>query len=217
MRTCKYLLLISVFVIIISILFFDNIIYDIKYFYLSAKYKIYKNDGTCPKCQTTFTDEVQEHKKAYYNEGIEPQFNNTDLRKLYKKRELKKLESNDLFYVRNLKYSQPYILPKAYNFIYKICEEYNDSCSKNELDYIPIIITSVTRTKENVIRLQKINLNAIQESAHLKGKTFDISYKTFGKYNKQLELFIDILLTYKEKNLCFVKYERNGCLHITVN
>ena len=217
MRIIKYLLLISVFAIIISIFFFDNIISDIKYLYLTARYKFYKNDGTCPNCQIMFTDDVQEHKKAYYNEGIEPQVYNVDLRKLYRNKRLKKLESNDLFYVRNLKYSEPYILPKAYNFIYKICEEYNDSCLNNDIDYIPIVITSVTRTKESVEKLKKINQNAIQESAHLRGKTFDISYKKFGNYNKQLKLFTGILLNNNKNSLCFVKYERNGCLHITVN
>ena len=87
----------------------------------------------------------------------------------------------------------------------------------NNLDYIPLTITSLTRTKESVNRLIQNNQNAIEESAHLKGKTFDISYKAFGSNTKQFGLFADILNEERKKELCFVKYESNGCLHITVN
>jgi hypothetical protein len=139
------------------------------------------------------------------------------LEKLYRKRILKKIESNDLYFVRKLRYSDPYLLPKANEFIVNICRKYNDSCLSNDLDYIPLTITSMTRTKESVKRLTRNNQNAIEESAHLMGKTFDISYKAFGKNVEQFKLFTAILNEDRKEQRCFVKYERNGCLHITVN
>jgi uncharacterized protein YcbK (DUF882 family) len=164
-----------------------------------------------------FTDGVAEHKKAYQNEGIEAQQTNNDLYGLYKKNKLTKIESNNLFFVRNLTHSKPYILPKASNFIYKICKEYKDDCEKMNLEYIPVLITSVTRTIESVNKLRTTNGNAIKESAHLNGKTFDISYVHFGNNDKQMGILTNILKKYNTEKLCFVKYERNGCLHVTVN
>jgi hypothetical protein len=83
---------------------------------------------------------------------------------------------------------------------------------------IPIVFSSGTRSVEGVKRLQKRNENSIKESAHLRGKTFDINYTQFGKKNKQqVEVFVKILNKYNKENRCFVKFEQNGCLHITVN
>lgn len=217
MKAIKYVLFFSIIALIISVFILRDRMPDIMYYYYSLKYTFYKNDGTCPGCQVNFTDNVYQHKKAYKSEGIKPQLNSKNLEKLYRKRILKKIESNDLYFVRKLRYSDPYLLPKANEFIVNICRKYNDSCLSNDLDYIPLTITSMTRTRESVRRLTKNNQNAIEESAHLMGKTFDISYKAFGSNKKQFGLFAEILNEERKKELCFVKYESNGCLHITVN
>ena len=217
MKAIKYIVVITLIALTIFVISMWDRIPEIRYLYYSFIYSLYKNDGTCPGCQVNFTDNVYQHKKAYKSEGIKPQLNSKNLDRLYRKRVLKKIESNDLYLVRRLSYSDPYLLPKANEFILNICRKYNDSCLRNNLDYIPLTITSLTRTKESVNRLTKNNQNAIEESAHLKGKTFDISYKAFGSNKKQFGLFAGILNEERKKELCFVKYESNGCLHITVN
>lgn len=217
MKAIKHVLFFSIIALIISVFILWDRMPAIRYYYYSLKYTFYKNDGTCPGCQVNFTDNVYQHKKAYKSEGIKPQLNSKNLEKLYRKRILKKIESNDLYFVRKLRYSDPYLLPKANEFIVNICRKYNDSCLSNDLDYIPLTITSMTRTRESVRRLTKNNQNAIEESAHLMGKTFDISYKAFGKNVEQFKLFTAILNEDRKEQRCFVKYERNGCLHITVN
>lgn len=217
MKAIKHIAVITIVAMTISTIYMWDRVPEFRYFYYKFKYTLYKNDGTCPGCQVNFTDNVYQHKKAYKSEGIKPQLNSKNLDRLYRKRILKKIESNELYLVRKLSYSDPYLLPKAYEFIVNICRKYNDSCLSNNLDYIPLTITSLTRTKESVYRLTKNNQNAIEESAHLKGKTFDISYKAFGRNTKQFGLFAGILNEERKKELCFVKYESNGCLHITVN
>jgi hypothetical protein len=62
----------------------------------------------------------------------------------------------------------------------------------------------------------KSNANAIENSAHLKGKTFDISYRAFAGNRKQSGAFIEVLRELRAEGKCYVKYERNGCLHVTV-
>ncbi len=64
--------------------------------------------------------------------------------------------------------------------------------------------------------LMKGNPNAIKSSIHLKGKTFDVSYKAFNKNDSQIKLFIKVLNELRLENRCYVKSERNGCLNITV-
>lgn len=217
MKIFKYILFLSILTLTFCIVRYWDKIIGIGYRIKSKNYRLYKNDGTCPGCQTNFTDNIADHKKAYYREGIKPQPNSEKLEQLNKKGILKPIVTNKYFYVGQLDYSYPYLLPKAHDFIYEICKKYNDSCSRNNLDYIPITITSLTRTKESVERLTRTNQNAISESAHLRGKTFDISYREFGDNSKQFELFTALLNEYRERDACFVKYESNGCLHITVN
>lgn len=217
MKIFKYIIFLSIFTLTFCVVRYWDKIIGIGYRIQSKNYRLYKNDGTCPGCQTIFTDNVADHKKAYYREGIKPQQDADNLEKLNRKGILKSVVSNKLFYIGQLDYSYPYLLPKAHDFIYEICRKYKDSCASNNLEYIPITITSLTRTKETVEKLTKINQNAITESAHLKGKTFDISYREFGEKSKQFKLFTDVLNQYRERDLCFVKYESNGCLHITVN
>lgn len=59
--------------------------------------------------------------------------------------------------------------------------------------------------------------NSIKNSAHLHGKTFDVSYAAFTSNSRQLGLFIETISLLRRQNKCYVKFERNGCLHITVN
>jgi hypothetical protein len=82
---------------------------------------------------------------------------------------------------------------------------------------VPFTISSATRSKESVDELMENNDNAIKNSPHLHGKTIDIKYSAFNKNTEQLKVFTTTLLLFKNKNKCFVKYERNGCLHTTVN
>jgi hypothetical protein len=111
----------------------------------------------------------------------------------------------------------PSLSPKAVIFLDTLSNAYHQRCETEQLFYIPFEITSLTRTVESVARLTKNNNNAISESPHLHGKTFDVSYRAFYNNNKQKEAFFDALSSLQKQKKCFVKFERNGCLHITVN
>jgi hypothetical protein len=229
MKQLRYVLMFFLFLLVLTFLLrhnvpaIGNVYYNFQCQVLNNRLtrflniSIAKPNEWCPKCEFNFTDNVSQHKKAYYLEGIQPQKNNQRLNRLYTKGVLKKLESNNYFYIRDLNYSYPYLLPEAQKFIFNLCKMYSDSCANNHLDYVPITITSITRTIESVERLKMNNRNAISESAHLRGKTFDISYTAFGCNTKQFKMLSDILVQCRRENQCFVKYETNGCLHITVN
>lgn len=115
-------------------------------------------------------------------------------------------------------HSDPLLLTKAVDLLTNIGSLYKSEVDKAGLTYVPFEITSATRTIESVKRLQKGNENAIKNSAHLKGKTFDIGYINFADYPQQRALFIQVLKSFNEEKKCFVKFEvSQKCFHVTAN
>lgn len=172
----------------------------------------------CESCDQLFTDGISVHELAYKKEGIKSQKNSLELNNLKSKGVLKKITTNDNYIVRDMDYSDPLLLTKAADLLTNISRLYRSEIDKAGLKYVPFEITSATRTIESVKKLQQENNNAIKNSAHLKGKTFDIGYINFANYPKQRAIFISILKSFREENKCFVKYEiGQKCFHITAN
>lgn len=175
----------------------------------------YGGSGICFGCSETFTDNVKTHALAYTTDGIEPQTDDKAIDNLFKSATLLEVKTDSLYIVRKLHYSNPYILPKGFVFIQDLAKRYYSKCKLDSVKYVPFTISSVTRSMESVNKLMKNNSNSIKNSAHLKGKTFDISYRAFNNNEQQVKLFIETLKELREENKCYVKFERNGCLHIT--
>lgn len=172
--------------------------------------------GNCKDCANLFPDKVKVHQRAYTFEGIDHQPDDVGLQRLFRKGKLAEITSNQFYTVRPLQYSKPLLLPKAVSFLDELSRLYNQKCQANSIKYIPFTISSLTRSEESVRRLMKSNSNSISNSPHLKGKTFDVSYLAFNNNKKQNAAFIHALNTLRLKGKCYVKFERNGCLHITV-
>jgi hypothetical protein len=164
-----------------------------------------------------FNDGINAHEIAYRHDGIREQQNDEGLIKLGKKNVLKEIESNDFYIVRDLTHSQPLLLSKAVDFLDKLSILYQQKCIAQNKSYLRFEITSVSRSIESVKKLGEVNENSIENSPHLKGKTIDISWRAFGGNNDQLKLFVSALSELKNQRKCFVKFEKKGCLHITVN
>jgi uncharacterized protein YcbK (DUF882 family) len=179
-------------------------------------FKSSPKNKNCKQCPGLFTDKVYRHERAYRRESIEPQETLEDLDKLFKKGKLVKIKDNRYYLLDDLTYSRPYMLASGKAFLDQLGKRYADKCDQADIDYVKFTITSVTRSKKSVKKLKRGNRNAIENSAHLRGKTLDISYVKFENNHKQLNLFIDALYEMKMEKRCFVKYERSGCLHITV-
>ena len=92
------------------------------------------------------------------------------------------------------------------------------------------IVTSVLRTRHDVARLQQYNGNATENSCHLYGTTFDISYTRYAPLHVPGErqgravrddtlkyILSEVLNDARQQGRCYVKYERKQkCFHITV-
>lgn len=205
-------------IVIVALPFRHKIKNKLFYYYGAIKIR-FTGRGlvNCKNCNYLFNDGVKTQEIAYQKEKIIEQKNDDGLLLLEQKGILKEISSNEYYTLRDLDFSQPLLLPKAIVFLDQLSKLYHQKCTDSNIEYIPFEITSATRSIESVKKLTKTNNNARYNSAHLRGKTFDVSYNSFYKHERQLDLFIVSLNELKKQNSCFVKYERNGCLHITVN
>lgn len=143
-----------------------------------------------------------------------------------KLRNLVEIKDNEYYIVDELKYSMPYLTKGAARELDNIAKAFSDSLeSKGLLDY-KLIVSSLLRTEEDVIRLRRSgNPNASDNSAHCYATTFDITYTRYYSEDES-EAFIqpfeltkvlgEVLRDQKNAGRCLVKYERSEhCFHIT--
>ncbi|WP_418943259.1 DUF5715 family protein [Phocaeicola plebeius] len=129
----------------------------------------------------------------------------------------------------SLTHSIPYLIPQASALLDTIGVNFLDSLENKGLNPNKIIVTSVTRTKDDVKRLRRTNGNASLNSCHFYGTTFDVSWKRFVKVedpdgrpmqdvsSDTLKLVLsEVLRDLRKADRCYVKYElKQGCFHIT--
>ena len=159
--------------------------------------------------------------------GISPVASREEAEKLKKK--LVEIGPCDYYDMDSLTHSIPYLVPKASELLEAIGVNFLDSLENKGLNPNKVIVTSFTRTKEDVKRLRRTNGNASMNSCHFYGTTFDISWKRFTKVEDPdgrpmqdvsadtLKLVLaEVLRDLKKEERCYVKYElKQGCFHIT--
>ena len=155
--------------------------------------------------------------------GIEPI---TDTRGHWQmRRPLEKIASCEDFYVEPMRYSAPYLVPKAACLLHDIGRRFRDTLKARGGGDYRVKVTSVLRTPSTVKRLRRVNRNSIDSSAHLLGTTFDISYARFVCDNPRgmchtaddlKGILAEVLWTMREEGRCYVKFEaKQPCFHIS--
>lgn len=139
--------------------------------------------------------------------------------------EMEKVVSCADFYVEELNYSVPYLVPGAARMLHEIGRRFNDSLQTRGGGDYRIKVTSVTRTPSTVARLRRVNKNSIDSSTHTLGTTIDISYARFvcdnphtvARSAEQLKgLLAEVLFDMRREGWCWVKFERKQpCFHIS--
>ena len=194
---------------------------------MSMKMNNPKNIKGVVSYKRTFGDlnDVQLHSAKAI--GVKPIENRSEASRL--KGKLVEITPCDKYDVDSLTHSIPYLVPRADELLSTIGENFLDSLENKGLNPNKIIVTSVTRTKEDVKRLRRTNVNASMNSCHFYGTTFDVSWKRFRKVedpdgrpmqdvrSDTLKLVLaEVLRDLKKADKCYVKYElRQGCFHIT--
>ena len=141
------------------------------------------------------------------------------------KKQLQNIEGSKAFHLDPLTHSIPSLVPRAATLIDEIGRNFQDSLDAKGLPPYKVIVTSVLRTKEDVKRLRRRNVNASENSAHCHATTFDISWVRYHKVNASdksisestlKKVLAEVLRDLRNARRCYVKHEvKQGCFHIT--
>ena len=147
-----------------------------------------------------------------------------------RKRELVFIASSPYYHVDPLYSSIPYLVPRAAVLLQDIGQAFYDSLYVKGVPLHKLIVTSVLRSQEDVVKLRRRNGNATENSCHLYGTTFDICYNRYktvedpdGPSRRQVRndtlkwVLSEVLRDMREQGRCYIKYEvKQGCFHMTV-
>lgn len=175
---------------------------------------------------TTFNDLQDLHIAAASQKGVGPLVMRADT--LDYEDDLMHIPAElDIYKVDNLTHSIAFLVPDASQLLSDICINFRDSLISKDMAIYKPIVTSITRTDEDVKSLSKGNGNASENSAHRYGTTFDIAWTRFAKVNPADTRTLDdgrlkavlgqVLHDLRQRDRCYVKHEKKqSCFHITV-
>lgn len=141
-------------------------------------------------------------------------------------RDLVPIFTNPLYKVDTMYHSVPYLVPEAVLLVDFISHRFKQHMA----DYYPtigdhkLIVTSALRTESSERRLRRVNRNATDTSCHMYGTTFDISAQRYEHEASGRDTVVEAckqmlalaLYEIRYEGLCYVKYERGSCFHITL-
>lgn len=176
---------------------------------------------------TVFNDAHDLHIEQAAKQGFAPMVNRRDTSRMKGKIVYHKPGEYDNFVVDSLPHSMPVMIPRVAQLIEEIAIDFRDSLTLVDYPDHKIIVTSITRTEEDIKQLRKINGNSISDSAHRFGTTFDISWLHFQRadtldtrmaYNSVLKKTLGkVLYNMQQRKKCYIKYEEQQmCFHITI-
>lgn len=180
-----------------------------------------------PSYKVAFPDSNDVQLQSARRYGVQPVQNRQDAEQ--RKAELVYAAANPFFHVDPLRESIPYLVPRACVLLQDIGRAFYDSLYIKGIPLHQVIVTSILRTEEDIVRLRRYNGNASDNSCHRFGTTFDICYnrymtvQTAGLPRRQVRndtlkwVLSEVLRDMRQSQRCYVKYEvKQGCFHITV-
>lgn len=169
-----------------------------------------------------FNDSNYVHWEDARKIGLEPM---SDTRSHWQlRRPLIKMTSCEDFFIEDLKFSRPYLVPEAAAMLHEIGRRFRDTLDVRGGGDYRIKVTSLLRTPSSVARLRRRNGNAVDSSVHQLGTTVDISYSRFvadsdimPRSQADLKAILaEVLEAMRNEGKCWVKHERKQpCFHIT--
>ncbi len=175
---------------------------------------------------STFSDMHELHIEAAAANGVGPLETRADTA-LYEDKLVRIPSELEIYKVDRLTHSMPFLVPKAATLLSDICLNFRDSLTRKKMAVYKPIITSITRTDDDVKGLSRRNRNASDNSAHRYGTTFDIAWTRFDKVDPTDPRTLDdgrlkavlgqVLHDLRQRDRCYIKHERKqSCFHITV-
>jgi len=170
------------------------------------------------------TDRIVDYSEQAKRTGIKACRNEKELRDLISEGKLVRVSSGRSYDIDRLTYSYTYLTPEARELLAEIGKRFREKTKREGLNGSKFIITSMTRTTEKMKGLRKNNSNASENSPHLNGNAFDISYQRFTTRKFYFtecdrrffkETLAEVILDLRRERRCWATYERNqGCFHV---
>jgi hypothetical protein len=188
--------------------------------YFSTRCVDYKQKDFHRKLNDRIVDYSAEAKRK----GIAVCKTDKDLRQRVSDRKLVKVTSGSRYAIDRLTYSNPYLTRDAKALLDEISARFRKKVSQKGIQGARFIITSMTRKTENLKGLRRLNTNSSENSPHLYGNAFDITYKRFEARKWILtncdQKFLkdalgEVIFELRAEKRCFATYERmQNCYHV---
>jgi intergrase/recombinase len=188
--------------------------------YFSTRCIDYKQKDFSRKLNDRIVDYADEAKLR----GVRLCRNDADLKERISEGKLVRVTSGRSYIVEKMSFSYPCLTPDSKILLDEIAQRLREKASQKGLHGVRFYITSMTRKTETIKRLRRYNGNASENSPHLYGNAFDISYKRFvarkwiltncdKKFLKEALAEVISQLRYEKK--CWATYERvQNCFHV---
>jgi hypothetical protein len=169
-------------------------------------------------------DRIVDYSAAAKLHGVNPSKNDAEIRKKISEGKLVKIKSGDSYIVDKMTYSSPCATRESKLLLEEIGIRLKEKTSEKGLIGVRFIITSLTRKTEILKSLRRNNANASDNSPHIYGNAFDISYKRFivrkwvltncdKKFLK--DALGEVIWKLCEEKKCWATYEKGqNCFHV---
>lgn len=145
---------------------------------------------------------------------------------LLERKGLVRLTESPYLKIDRLTHSEPLLVPEAAELVREIAAAFHRQLEVDDQPLYRLVVTSVTRTAEDMKDLRQRNGNASPNSTHCYGTTLDISWQRYDKVDptdprtiepEELKhLFARVLRDFHQAGRCYIKHERRqACFHIT--
>lgn len=169
-------------------------------------------------------DRINEYAEFARLAGIEKCATETDIQKWVVRGKMVRIRSTRDYKIDDMSHSHPYLTRDSRRLLKEIARRFREKTRDDGLYGSRFIITSMTRTTQNLNSLGKSNINASENSPHLYGNAFDISYARFSLRKLHVkecdqwylkEALAEVIWQLRQEKKCWATYERQqGCFHV---
>jgi len=210
----------GIFILITLFFVFNRKALNRAFPYFSTRCLEYKQKDYSRKLNDRVVDYSDEAKRK----GIEVCKDDKEFRSRISQGKLVKVRDGYGYVIDRLTFSSPYLTKDGKELMDEISRRFRDKVSEKGIKGAKFIVTSMTRKTENVKRLRSYNRNSSENSPHLYGNAFDISYKRFEarkwvltncdqKYLK--DALGEVIWQLRAEKKCWATYERmQNCYHV---
>jgi hypothetical protein len=138
--------------------------------------------------------------------------------------ELVRVRTGRRYVLDRMLFSYPAVTRESKSLLDEIARRFREKASEKGLPGARFYITSMTRKTDDLKNLRRLNTNSSENSPHLYGNAFDISYKRFSAHKLILtscdiqflkEVLAEVIWQVRNEDKCWATYERmQNCYHI---